>query len=438
MLARLLACVAHVGLDGDERLDDHIRHLLGHLLPPCLAVLPLRVEPRLQVRQHPLDVLRPRRTLGALLLGHVGGRSLLLLQRRRLRDGVVREVRVRVGRLAVGSRVLLCRKANETLVEDVDLQRVEAGDGHVDAQVELALLHQEGVGDVPLHDARLHLVLRDLLDQADALAAARRTRLDDVCEPRVRRHVGREQLCVLRQHPRQRRNVVLLAPLLVEAAHVLVQQVLATDAPRAGEVVDALVVIHRPPHRVVHPLRPQQVPVVAGRVAHAGVVEGVQHNLEGHGAGAYPVQQRTPPVVLLHTHLTRRQHARGVRDLVDLLGGRPHLLRPRRLVVHVRQHRPVPRALRVGTLHQVADAVPCQRRPLIRHRHVRRARRRLAPVLLHRRPRRRRARRLRGPLAAGRGGGRRVAVGAERRKPCAAAGGGGGGCCCCCCCGGGG
>ena len=48
-----------------------------------------------------------------------------------------------------GILVLFCGQPGDAVVEEVHAQRVEAGHGHIDAQVELVAVDQQRVVDVP-------------------------------------------------------------------------------------------------------------------------------------------------------------------------------------------------------------------------------------------------------------------------------------------------
>ena len=67
-------------------------------------------------------------------------------------DRIIGQVSARVGVLAVGRGVRLRGEAREALLVRVRAQRLEAGHEHVDAQVELALLQQQGRVNVLLHE----------------------------------------------------------------------------------------------------------------------------------------------------------------------------------------------------------------------------------------------------------------------------------------------
>lgn len=62
-----------------------------------------------------------------------------------------------------------------TYLEHEGLERVEAGDQHVQPQVELIPIQQQRIGQVALDDHRLAVAhLTDVIQQIDAAAARRR------------------------------------------------------------------------------------------------------------------------------------------------------------------------------------------------------------------------------------------------------------------------
>lgn len=77
--------------------------------------------------------------------------------------------------------VLLSRKTNESFLKQVDLERLEAGNEHVDAQIILEAINKVRVGDILTDD--IAIFSRDRLfgtNDLDALAATRSSRLHNV------------------------------------------------------------------------------------------------------------------------------------------------------------------------------------------------------------------------------------------------------------------
>lgn len=71
-------------------------------------------------------------------------------------------------------------EAREAVRIDVDLERIDAGDEHVETQIELGAAYQQGPRQVLLHDdGALLWYLRPAMDDADPDAASGGRRLDD-------------------------------------------------------------------------------------------------------------------------------------------------------------------------------------------------------------------------------------------------------------------
>ena len=199
-------------------------------------------------------------------------------------DGVVGEVHEDVGERGVVRLVLVGGEPHEALVVDVDDERVDAGDEHVDAQVVLRVVDEVRPGYVPLHDhGSILWYLGPLVHHLDAVAARQLQRnyfvnftsdksinyqylsimskyskfINIVTENRYKTHRRRldDPLCLhapllphlaqdpgLRRHakgPRQEAEL-RLAKLDPKLVVVLPQPIFSPDVERAGKVVDLL------------------------------------------------------------------------------------------------------------------------------------------------------------------------------------------------------
>ena len=84
-----------------------------------------------------------------------------------------------IGQVAlVWSDVLLGAQSHQSVLEEVDAQRLATGDEHVNSKIELFLLNEEGFADVVLGDAAHCCVdLRDLSREVYAAPLAAGVRL---------------------------------------------------------------------------------------------------------------------------------------------------------------------------------------------------------------------------------------------------------------------
>ena len=203
-------------------------------------------------------------------------------------------VKVGLGR----SHIPLRAETNESITEEVDPQGLDRGDEHVDPEVELEAVDEEGALDVHLRHHILvggHVIDGPGEEDASALAAC--VGFDDeyaategvamVVEliPEIA-HLGGE-------HPGPRVEAVLPGEGLLHPVQVLPESVLPRDVRHAGEVVDHLPGQDGPEpfmdcgdidpvdvHRALDPFVAHQPP--------AQSLRGIQHDLQRYfvmGAG---------------------------------------------------------------------------------------------------------------------------------------------------------
>ena len=142
------------------------------------------------------------------------------------------------------SLIFLGCEAGETLLVDIDAQRVNAVDKRVDSEVELQVVNQVGLGHVALGNELIPLTQVNVLKLANQINAAPLThvhRLDDegfvllFCELKL------QISHILGQNPSFRVKLVVSFVLLAHAVEVLCKVVLAGQLLDLGQRVDPLV-----------------------------------------------------------------------------------------------------------------------------------------------------------------------------------------------------
>mmetsp|Transcript_83072 Transcript_83072/g.240409 ORF Transcript_83072/g.240409 Transcript_83072/m.240409 type:complete len:255 (-) Transcript_83072:340-1104(-) len=171
--------------------------------------------------------------------------------------------------LVGGLDILFRRQPHQPLLMDEDAQWVAPDDQHIQAQIELEAVQQEGLVDVTLRDIRrreVHRHLLDITDEEDALALAPVVRLHDEGLVLRRRELLLEVGEVGGKNPSVGEKLVLLRELLAHAQQVASQIVLASNAAHSYEVVHLLVgfQFHEPVGRD-RCVAPKQVEVVVRR-----------------------------------------------------------------------------------------------------------------------------------------------------------------------------
>lgn len=127
--------VVHVRLEADHRLRDHVVHVAPEFVGVDVCVFPEVLQ---LVPQRPFGRVGVRLALRLLeVLAHFV-------------DAVVSEVYELV--VAVFEAVLVRCEAHQSVVLDLDPQRVDAGHHHLDPQVVLELVDQVGVHYLVRHD----------------------------------------------------------------------------------------------------------------------------------------------------------------------------------------------------------------------------------------------------------------------------------------------
>lgn len=169
--AALLIALLQVVLNREDRLYYHI----VDALPDGLHVYPHLLEVSLQRAQRPLV------TVVALVDGGVGLKCVGFLV-----DAVVGQVEVHVLEITLGVIIGLRRESDQTLIINVDSERLDAGEKDVDAQVKLVVVYEEGVRDVLRHHHAIaaelvlsHLQVAETIQQVYALALGALGRLHD-------------------------------------------------------------------------------------------------------------------------------------------------------------------------------------------------------------------------------------------------------------------
>ena len=181
-------------------------------------------------------------------------------------DAVVGQVHETVAEVVYVVVVLDRGEPDQSVRVDVDLQRVEARDEDVEAQIELGAADQLRPGQVLLHDDRAFpRYLRPTVHHLDPGSSGGRRWFHDPLglAADLLPHLP-ETAEIPRQHVRPRYEVKLLH--LVFQHHPIQVQpeaVLSADLERPREMVDLLRLLERPEARGLHVLAPGAAPLLA-------------------------------------------------------------------------------------------------------------------------------------------------------------------------------
>ena len=130
-------------------------------------------------------------------------------------------------------------------MEEVDFERVAAGDQHVQPEVEFESVDEVGAPVVTLDDLALsHLDVVETACNEYALALAGGLWFDDHADDLLLLDVVSEVIDLVGEVPRLRGDLVLVGKELLHLLDVLGKAVLPTQLVHGREVVDLLVRLH--------------------------------------------------------------------------------------------------------------------------------------------------------------------------------------------------
>ena len=232
-----------------ENLEAH-RVLCVVRLAGAISVSKLRLDRAYSLDDGLLDVVKDPRGIVAHLLYILHGKRqtalvaqvvllaalVLNVVARRLVDRIVRQVHVEVVEVVlIGGTVLTGRQATEPLIVEENSERVHAREEHIDAQVELELIDQEWLVEVPLHHVVLiRIEVLEVARQEDAAALSSRfwLRYESLAAnlpsfPRLIAELLLEFAKFCWQEPRLREKLVVLWVQLLHALQVSSQMIFA-------------------------------------------------------------------------------------------------------------------------------------------------------------------------------------------------------------------
>lgn len=142
--------------------------------------------------------------------------------------------------------VLLCCKAGQSILVDIDTQRIDRCEGNIDSEIELVTIDQERLAHVLAHNhGRTLWNFIDVLSDKDAFTLRRRGWLTDPSCLRLRCHAVLELNHFVRQNEREREEFEVAGTVsFTQSSQVAIHLVLTSHLCTLREVVNLLVAVH--------------------------------------------------------------------------------------------------------------------------------------------------------------------------------------------------